>query len=95
MNQHTDNLFNQSYNQNNWKKFLGETFPNSNLLIQPQILDQIDNNIAKQVLKLGYITLNENDIERQIIIYEVTLAQDIILERNRVIGSADNPFTCI
>ncbi len=84
MNQHTDNLFNQSYNQNNWKKFLSETFPNSNLLIQPQILDQIDNNIAKQVLKLGYITLNENDIERQIIIYEVTLAQDIILERNRV-----------
>ncbi|MCF3574807.1 Eco57I restriction-modification methylase domain-containing protein [Planktothrix agardhii] len=34
--------------------------------------------------KLGYILLDENGIERQIGVYEVTLAPDIILERNRV-----------
>lgn len=78
------NLFKQRYNQNNWKQFLGEAFANTRLLAKPEILTGIDNNVASQVQKLGYITLNENGIERQIAVYEVTLAQGIILERNRV-----------
>lgn len=78
------NLFKQRYNQNNWKQFLGEAFANARLLTTPEILTGIDSNVASQVQKLGYITLNENGIERQIAVYEVTLAQGIILERNRV-----------
>ena len=78
------NLFKQRYNQNNWKQFLGEAFAKSRLLATPEILTVIDSNVASQVQKLGYITLNENGIERQIAVYEVTLAQGIILERNRV-----------
>ena len=78
------NLFKQRYNQNNWKQFLGEAFAKSRLLATPEILTVIDSNVASQVQKLGYITLNENGIERQIAVFEVTLAQGIILERNRV-----------
>ena len=78
------NLFKQRYNQNNWKQFLGEAFAKSRLLATPEILTGIDSNVASQVQKLGYITLNENGIERQVAVYEVTLAQGIILERNRV-----------
>jgi len=78
------NLFNQRYSQSNWKQFLGEAFVTSRLLATPEILTGIDSNVASQVQKLGYITLNENGIERQIAVYEVTLAQGIILERNRV-----------
>ena len=78
------NLFKQRYNQSNWKQFLGEAFAKSRLLATPEILTGIDSNVASQVQKLGYITLNENGIERQIAVYEVTLAQGIILERNRV-----------
>jgi hypothetical protein len=78
------NLFKQRYNQSNWKQFLGEAFANTRLLAKPEILTGIDSNVASQVQKLGYITLNENGIERQIAVYEVTLAQGIILERNRV-----------
>jgi len=77
-------LFKQRYNQSNWKQFLGEAFAKSRLLATPEILTGIDSNVASQVQKLGYITLNENGIERQIAVYEVTLAQGIILERNRV-----------
>ena len=77
-------LFKQGYNQNNWKQFLGKAFAKSRLLATPEILTGIDSNVASQVQKLGYITLNENGIERQIAVYEVILAQGIILERNRV-----------
>lgn len=78
------NLFKQRYNQNNWKQFLGEAFAKSRLLATPETLTGIDSNVASQVQKLGYITLNENGIKRQIAVYDVTLAQGIILERNRV-----------
>ncbi|MDD1446026.1 N-6 DNA methylase [Dolichospermum sp. ST_sed8] len=44
----------------------------------------IDHNVAANAQKLGYILLNEDGIERQIAVYEVTLADGIILERNRV-----------
>jgi adenine-specific DNA-methyltransferase len=82
--EHIHNLFKQRYNQNNWKQFLGEAFAQSHLLLTPEILTGIDKNVASQVLKLGYIILDENGIDRQIAVYEVTLAQGIILERNRV-----------
>jgi len=78
------NLFKHGYNQVNWKQFLGETFVKARLLASPETLVGIDNNVAKQALKLGHILLDENGIERQISVYEVTLAQGIILERNRV-----------
>jgi adenine-specific DNA-methyltransferase len=78
------NLFKQRYNQTNWKHFLGQAFAKARLLVTPEILTGIDRNVASQVQKLGYITLNENGIERQIAVFDVTLAQGIILERNRV-----------
>ncbi|MCZ2131047.1 MAG: BREX-1 system adenine-specific DNA-methyltransferase PglX, partial [Bacteroidia bacterium] len=77
-------LFKQGYNQANWKQFLGETFANARLLATPETLTGIDSNVASKALKLGYITLDENGIERQIAVYEVELAKGIILERNRV-----------
>jgi tRNA1(Val) A37 N6-methylase TrmN6 len=77
-------IFNQRYNQAKWKQFLGETFANAQLLSTPETLTGIDINVASQVQKLRYIILDENGIERQIGVYEVTLAPDIILERNRV-----------
>jgi adenine-specific DNA-methyltransferase len=78
------NLFKQRYSQTNWKQFLGEAFAKSRLLATPEILTGIDSNVASQVQKLGYITLNENGIERQITVFDVTLEKGIILERNRV-----------
>lgn len=77
-------LFKQRYNQSSWKQFLTEAFAKTRLLASPEILTGIDANVASQVQKLGFITLDENGIERQIAVYEVTLAEGIILERNRV-----------
>lgn len=77
-------MFKHSYNQTAWKKFLGETFANANLLTTPEILTGIDSNVADKVFKLGYININEDGIERQIAVYEVELSKGIILERNRV-----------
>lgn len=77
-------LFKQRYNQSSWKQFLTQAFAKTRLLASPEILTGIDANVASQVQKLGFITLDENGIERQIAVYEVTLAEGIILERNRV-----------
>ncbi len=77
-------IFKQRYNQDKWKQFLGKTFANAKLLSTPETLTVIDFNLASQAQKLGYILLDENGIERQIAVYEVTLAPGIILERNRV-----------
>ncbi|NBW30630.1 MAG: hypothetical protein EBR35_05150 [Flavobacteriales bacterium] len=77
-------LFKQRYNQSSWKQFLTQAFARTRLLASPEILTGIDANVASQVQKLGFITLDENGIERQIAVYEVTLAEGIILERNRV-----------
>lgn len=78
------NLFKQRYNQSNWKQFLSDAFSTTRLFTTPETLTGIDTNVALKVVKLGYIQLNENGIERHIAAYEVTLAQGIILERNRV-----------
>ncbi|HBK97477.1 MAG TPA: hypothetical protein DD001_09150 [Microcoleaceae bacterium UBA10368] len=82
--QQIQNIFKQRYNQAKWKQFLGETFANAQLTPTPKTLTGIDINVASQAQNLGYILLDENGIERQIAVYEVTLAPGIILERNRV-----------
>ena len=82
--QQIQQLFQQRYNQNNWKQFLGQAFVNARLLSTPEILTGINTDVATKALKLGYIVLNEDGIERHIAIYDVTLAKGIVLERNRV-----------
>lgn len=82
--QQIQQLFQLRYNQNNWKQFLSQAFSDARLLSSPDILTGINTDVATQVLRLGYIALNENGIERNIAIYDVTLAPGIILERNRV-----------
>ncbi|MCF3578749.1 Eco57I restriction-modification methylase domain-containing protein [Planktothrix agardhii] len=84
MTQQIKDIFNQRYNQAKWKQFLGQTFADAQLFSTPKTLTGIDINVASQAQKLGYIILDENGIERQIGVYEVTLAPGIILERNRV-----------
>ena len=77
-------LFQQRYNQQRWKEFLAQTFTNARLYSTPDILPDINTDIATQALQLGNIKLNENGIERNIAVYDVTLASGIVLERNRV-----------
>lgn len=77
-------MFKQGYNQADWIQFLGQTFAQAQLFAKTENLTGIDDKVASRALKLGYISLNENGIERQIAIYEVELAEGIILERNRV-----------
>ncbi|OQX74982.1 MAG: hypothetical protein B6D61_11140 [Bacteroidetes bacterium 4484_249] len=76
--QQIQQLFQQRYNQNNWKQFLGQTFANARLLSTPEILTGINTDIARQALRPGYVVLNENGIERNITVYDVTLAKGII-----------------
>lgn len=77
-------LFKQAYSQSSWKQFLGEVFANARLLATPETLAGINTAVAQQALKLGYISLNENGINREVAVYEVTLASGVVLERNRV-----------
>lgn len=77
-------LFQQPYNQQRWKEFLAQTFTNARLYSTPDILADINTDVATQALQLGNIKLNENGIERNIAVYDVTLASGIVLERNRV-----------
>ena len=77
-------FFQQRYNRDAWVRFLGQAFLNASILSRPELLTGINTDVATQVNKLGFITLNEQGVERQIAIYEVTLAKGIVLERNRV-----------
>jgi adenine-specific DNA-methyltransferase len=77
-------LFQQRYNQTNWKKFLGENFPGVSLYAAPKLLTGINDDVATEAHHLGHILLNEDGFERTIAVYEVTLAPGIVLERNRV-----------
>jgi hypothetical protein len=77
-------LFSSAYNQASWKQFLGEAFADAQLLASPEVLTGIDTQVAAIAKMLGFINLDENGVERQIAVYEVTLAEGIILERNRV-----------
>jgi hypothetical protein len=82
--EYIETLFKNRYNQENWKQFLGEAFTEARLLKKAEPLIGIDENVASQVQRLGYVVLNENGIERHIAVFEVVLAEGIILERNRV-----------
>ena len=82
--QQIQQLFQLRYNQSNWKQFLSQAFSDARLLSSPDVLTGINTDVATQVLRLGYIALNENGIERNIAVYDVTLAPGIVLERNRV-----------
>ncbi len=77
-------MFKQRYDRQNWRHFLSDSFAGAKLFDHPEILTGIDINVAASACRLGYIALDENGIERQIAVYEVTLATGIILERNRV-----------
>lgn len=76
--------FQQRYDQNKWKEFLANTFSDARLLSTPEVLTGINTDVATEALHLGYIVLNEDGIDRNIAIYDVTLAPGIVLERNRV-----------
>ena len=82
--QQIQQLFQLRYNQNNWKQFLSQSFSDARFLATPDVLTGINTDVATQVLRLGYVNLNENGIERNIAVYDVTLAPGIVLERNRV-----------
>jgi len=77
-------LFKQRYNRIDWKHFLTETFNKTQLFASPEHLTGIDNNVASEALKLGYVHLDQDGVDRQIAVFEVVLAKGIILERNRV-----------
>ncbi len=77
-------LFRERYNQAQWRRFLGETFAQAQLLANPEELTGFQNDSVKRVLKLGSITLSEDGIERNISIFEVALGKGVVLERNRV-----------
>lgn len=82
--QQIQQLFQLRYNQNNWKQFLSQAFSDARFHSTPDVLTGINTDVAGQVLRLGYVNLNENGIERNIAVYDVTLAPGIVLERNRV-----------
>ena len=82
--QSIQNLFQNKYEQTQWKSFLADIFKNSMFFSEPECLIGIDKNIASSAFKLGYIVFNENGTERNIAVFEVVTAQNIILERNRV-----------
>ena len=72
------------YNSTRWKTFLSELFTSSNFFSSPATLPGINGSIASQALHIGSINIIENGISRNIAIYEVTLADNVVLERNRV-----------
>lgn len=72
------------YNSFRWKEFLSELFASSNFYSNPIQLLGINDAVASHALHIGNITLKDNGISRIIAIYEVKLAENIVLERNRV-----------
>ena len=72
------------YNSTRWKTFLSELFTSSNFFTSPATLPGINDSVASQALHIGSISIVENGISRNIAIYEVTLADNVVLERNRV-----------
>ena len=78
-------LFNQKYNQNDWKDFLKKIFVDVEFYPKPKIFTDIKTNVAEKAERIGVIILNKDAFDEQIIaIYDVTLAKGIVLERNRV-----------
>lgn len=78
------NILKAEYSSARWKAFLSELFTSSNMFSSPMPIAGINTAIATQALHIGSIALDENGISRNIAVYEVTLAQNVVLERNRV-----------
>jgi hypothetical protein len=74
-----DSIFAKKYDRTAWKNFLNETFQQA-LYETPEPLPNITTDIAKEVFKLGDYTFGGETVS----VYEVTLADGIVLERNRV-----------
>lgn len=72
------------YNSTRWKTFLSELYTSSNFFSSPTTLPSINDSVASQALHIGSINIVENGISRNIAVYEVTLADNVVLERNRV-----------
>ncbi|HYN53704.1 MAG TPA: TaqI-like C-terminal specificity domain-containing protein [Methylotenera sp.] len=77
-------ILKSEYNNTRWKAFLSELFKSSNFFSNPTLLPGINSSIASQALQIGSITINESGIARNIAVYEVKLAENVVLERNRV-----------
>ena len=77
-------ILNSQYSNTRWKAFLSELFTSSNFFSNPTPLLGINAAVASQALQIGSIAINENGITRNIAVYEVTLADNVVLERNRV-----------
>jgi hypothetical protein len=78
------NILKAEYSSTRWKAFLSELFANRNMFSSPTPIVGINTAIATQAFHIGSIALDENGISRNIAVYEVTLAQNVVLERNRV-----------
>ncbi len=77
-------ILKSEYNSSRWKAFLSELFTSSNFYSSPTPLMGINDVVASQAFHIGNITLTDNGINRSIAVYEVKLAENIVLERNRV-----------
>jgi len=77
-------IFQQRYNHNIWKQFLGQAFLNARYYQSLKSYPALIKMLLMKHFKLGYILLDEEGIERQVAIYEVVLAKGIVLERNRL-----------
>jgi hypothetical protein len=76
-------LLQAEYNSTRWKGFLSELFTSSTMYSNPIPLMGINAAIASQALHIGSIAINENGISRSIAVYEVTLAENVVLEPSR------------
>lgn len=72
------------YSSKRWKAFLSDLFTSSSFYSNPTPLTGINASVASQAFHIGNITLNDNGISRGIAVYEVKLAENVVLERNRV-----------
>ena len=77
-------LLQHQYSSTHWKAFLSELFTTCHIYSNPTRLTSINASIASDALHIGNITLSENGISRHIAVYEVALAPNVVLERNRV-----------
>lgn len=73
------------YNSTRWKTFLSELFTSSNFFSSPTELLGINESVASKAQHIGNIKVNnKNGISSTIAVYEVKLAENVVLERNRV-----------
>lgn len=77
-------ILNSQYSSTRWKTFLSELFTSSNFFSNPTPLLGINATVASQALQIGSINIIQSGISRNIAVYEVTLADNVVLERNRV-----------